>query len=74
MAKLSPAERETMISFRDEDFVATVYTCSPDLQKKLMKLCGPDGVGYFAGTYHSGNSPMVFFLSKQFLLRGLPDD
>ena len=33
MVLLSPVERETMIEFHDEDGIATIFTCSPELQK-----------------------------------------
>jgi hypothetical protein len=77
MVLLNPVERETMIEFHDEDGIATIFTCSPELQKRLMKLCEGDGDGYYAGKFHSGEScPMCFFLPKRDLgvLGGGGDD
>lgn len=38
MSNLSRYERETIISFNDEDSTATVYTCNRSLQRKLSLL------------------------------------
>ncbi len=37
---LSKYERETVITFNDEENTASVYTCNKSLMKKLDKICG----------------------------------
>ena len=66
MQMLNPCERQTIIEFSDADSVVTVFSCSPSVQETLMTLCKkqPDEA-YYVGTYHHGNSPMVFFIPRK---------
>lgn len=66
MQMLNSCERQTVIQFASTDNVVKIVTCSPTIQEKLTALCKqyPSDY-YFAGTYHHGNSPMIFFIPQK---------
>lgn len=41
---LSPSERETIIRRADDEDVWDVYTCSPSMARKLLKMSGRPGI------------------------------
>ena len=43
---LSRYEKETIITFNDEEMKANIYTCNTALQNKLLKLCKESPLDY----------------------------
>ena len=68
---MAPCEQATTIIFSEQDRLATVQTCSPALQRTLMKMFRGNSDVYYFGKI---GDPMVFFVDKKYLLGGLPND
>jgi len=68
LRNLQPCERETHISFSNEDDVAQAYTLNRSTQLRLLKLCEkyPDDI-YSAGVYRDGDEPMTFYFPKKWV-------
>ena len=68
---MAPCEQITAIIFSEQDRLATVQTCSPALQRTLMKMFRGNSDVYYFGKV---GAPMTFFVDKKYLLGGLPND